>query len=112
MPIADMTGDRLGSNALAPVFWSSHANSLKQELARKHLVCNPPFRQAGIFVEAIEEAVRREPKKTRALLIVPHRSKDNWQAAVIKSDLWDVLVSFVAGTQFFTGASNSCAYNL
>ena len=103
-PAIDPCCDPLGSNALAPLYYSAWQNSLLQHssLLGADLIVNPPYSRIKEFLTLLNNLFEEDPE-TRAILIVPHReTKDKWFETLSTDKKFRLLQSWSSGSEMFT----------
>ena len=97
VPWLDMCCDVLGSNSLAPYYYSAAQDSLRQDLAGAEVLCNPPYKCSAAFIRKCEEACE-ENRATQVILVVP-QTKGAEFGQFVQADRWELLIRYEYGAR-------------
>lgn len=106
----DICCDLVGGNALAPLFFSSYEDALKQlrYLLGKRIICNPVFHRVDEFRKLLEQAYFLD-RTTKVIFIVPIRDNDKainvWFKQLATGGKWGLLEKFSRDTDAFSSAN-------
>ena len=105
-PGCDMCCDVLGSNALAPLYYSVRENSFRQMrmAAGRYLIANIIFDQFDRWIDLLEGIFLLDPA-TRILLICDDRK--GLRGRVLRNGLWQVAAYWPPGCKLWTATSKS-----
>ena len=110
-PLIDCCCDKLGSNSLAPFYYSAREDCRKQNLSGLSFMVNPPYKDIPSFVSMCEKACEQDPA-TQPILILPDNSSDvikQWKAG----NRWQVISYIEKGAQgVFSQPRDGLPYHL